>query len=148
ETHFWRYAATLASKYSWPLDRSLVEEAIGWLRSRESFPKAHFETGRALDALTDEIFLWDLFQAVVIGLSPPDAEILGEKTPDHLLWAEHLLDSKPDLRVIAVIRDPREVLRSQRSVPWGIHDPAAFTEKWLHLARCIEDCRRLFPDRV
>ena len=148
ETHFWRHAPALSERYTWPLDRDGASDAIAWLRSKDHFRELDFDIDRALDAIGPEAFLWDLFRGIVTALAPPDYEILGEKTPDHLLWAEQLLDGVPELKLIGVVRDPREVLRSHRSVPWGIHDPAPFAEKWVHHARCLDDCRRLFPDRV
>ncbi|HLT97836.1 MAG TPA: glycosyltransferase [Acidimicrobiia bacterium] len=148
ETHFWRHAPALSERYTWPLDRDGASDAIAWLRSKDHFRELDFDIDRALDAIGPEAFLWDLFRGIVTALAPPDYEILGEKPPDHLLWAEQLLDGVPELKLIGVVRDPREVLRSHRSVPWGIHDPAPFAEKWVHHARCLDDCRRLFPDRV
>jgi hypothetical protein len=73
----------------------------------------------------------------------PNAEVLGEKTPNHIAWWEHFAAARPELKFVAVVRDPRAVLRSQRSVPWGEHDAYALAERWLAHQRSIRDCRRL-----
>ena len=88
------------------------------------------------------IGLWQVFEATVTAMSP-NAEVLGEKTPNHIAWWEHFAATRPDLKFVAVVRDPRAVLRSQRSVTWGEHDAYALAERWLAHQRSIRDCRRL-----
>ena len=71
-----------------------------------------------------------LFDAVV-GTLAGNAEILGEKTPGHLRWAGSLARVRRDLRVIAVVRDPRASIASQHQTPWGgIHVDVA-ARRWL-----------------
>ena len=44
---------------------------------------------------------------------------VGEKTPDHALQIEELHRALPDARFIHIVRDPRAVVNSWRSVPWS-----------------------------
>lgn len=50
----------------------------------------------------------------------------GEKTPDHRLYIDLLLQWYPQARIIYMIRDPRAVCASLLSVPWGSPSPSVF----------------------
>lgn len=56
-------------------------------------------------------------------IAEPDTRIVVEKTPDHALWQESLLEIFPDVRVVHLVRDPRDVTASllAASREWG-HD--------------------------
>jgi hypothetical protein len=47
------------------------------------------------------------------------AAVVGEKTPNHVLYLPTLHDFFPDARFIHLVRDPRAVVNSWRSVPWS-----------------------------
>lgn len=148
ETHFWRHAAAMARRFQFPVDNNGAVDVLQWFASLESSEHLRFDpvvVGRSLDQRS---FQWHVFTALVRALAPPDAEVLGEKTPDHLRWAEQLLAATPELCLIGLVRDPREVYRSHCSVPWGVDDTLTFGEKWVELSRRLRDCRRLFRDRV
>ena len=83
------------------------------------------------------IGLWTLFESLVAALSPPDRTILGEKTPNHMFWWEQMKLAVPELKLIAVVRDPADVLRSHRGVSWGEHDVHAFAERWIAHQRIV-----------
>lgn len=70
----------------------------------------------ACTAFTDVVFA-----AVLRGRS--DAEVLVEKTPDHVAFAEEILAVYPEAVFLHVIRDPRAVVCSLRSAAasWGAH---------------------------
>ena len=148
ETHFWRYAADLADKFPPPLDHEASEAAMAWFLSLQSSAELHTDAESVAAHLHDGVYLWDLFAALVASLSPAGTKFLGEKTPDHAFWAPQLLAAIPRLRLIGVVRDPREVYRSQQSVPWGIGDPWESADKWVAHVRVLEDVERLFPGRV
>ncbi|KAA3639351.1 MAG: hypothetical protein DWP92_04800 [Armatimonadetes bacterium] len=148
ETHFWRHANALSRRFPPPLDTSTARAALGWFLSLPSSDGIDVGIDDVCAGLQEPIYLWDLFESVVGAIARADVECLGEKTPDHLLWANQLLEAIPDLKVIGVVRDPRELLRSHRDVPWGITEASALAEKWVHLARALGDCQRRFPDRV
>jgi len=148
ETHFWRHAAAIAERFPPPLSRESAHAAFQWFSDLESSSELDIQPHVLVDGLPDDSYLWDLFNALVVGLSPSEAIHLGEKTPDHARWCLQLLQAVPHLAVVGLIRDPREVYRSHLAVPWGIKDPWSFAEKWVEHARILADLDRLFPDRT
>ena len=46
-------------------------------------------------------------------------EVVGEKTPNHLLYMSEIKQFFPSACFIHIIRDPRAVVNSWRSVPWS-----------------------------
>jgi hypothetical protein len=84
----------------------------------------------------------------MVSAMSPSATVLGEKTPNHIAWWEQFANAQPHLKYIAVVRDPRAVLNSQRGVAWGEPNAYALAERWLAHQRSIRDCARLLgPDR-
>ena len=71
----------------------------------------------------------DLYVAVVRAMTG-EAALVGEKTPEHLPWWRPLTRALPDLRVVAVVRDPRGVMASHAEVPWGIRSAGHLAEQW------------------
>ena len=56
--------------------------------------------------------------------------IVGEKTPNHLLYMPILQEFFPSARFIHIIRDPRSVVKSWRKVPWSNGSLARDAEVW------------------
>lgn len=146
ETHFWRHAMAMATRFDFPLDDEAAREAMSWFATLDSSAELAIDVSDVVNRLDDEAYLWDLFVALTASLSPPGSEILGEKTPDHARWAMQLMRTVPDLTIFGVVRDPREVYRSHLSVPWGIRDPWTFAEKWIEHSRILDDLERLYPE--
>jgi hypothetical protein len=70
------------------------------------------------------------------------ARIVGEKTPNHLLHMPVLERMYPGARFVHVIRDPRGVCHSMRSVPWSKGSAGRDAEMW---RRYMEVARRQPP---
>jgi hypothetical protein len=58
------------------------------------------------------------------------AKVIGEKTPNHLLHMRLLEQSLPGARFVHVMRDPRAVALSMRSVPWSKGSVDRDAETW------------------
>jgi hypothetical protein len=88
-----------------------------------------------------------LFDAVVAQLAGP-AAVLGEKTPGHLHWAGRLAAARPDLRIVAVVRDPRAVAASHRAVPWGADPVEVTAARWVDDQRALADLQAALGPRL
>jgi hypothetical protein len=65
------------------------------------------------------------------------AALVGEKTPDHLIYAPVLADFFPSARFIHIVRDPRAVVNSRRRMPWaatGVFENAEIWHKYMRYA--------------
>jgi len=152
ETHFWSRAAGAAAAFEWPLrgeDRHAAVEYLLREVSGGELPIAAIDVTREMMGRQRRIGLWTVFESLVSAMSPSDRSVLGEKTPNHMFWWEHLQTAVPGLKLLAVVRDPRAVLRSHRGVDWGEHDAYALAERWIaHQRTALDALRILGPDRV
>lgn len=85
--------------------------------------------------------------AVARGVDRP-----GEKTPDHLEHVATLLSSYPEAKVIAIVRDGRDVVLSLQATPWARADSPRrfwlFCLKWSDAASRVMELRREWePER-
>ncbi|MGN9909756.1 sulfotransferase family protein [Phytohabitans sp. LJ34] len=149
ETHFLhRYAPRLLARRRFPLTRREVARELDDFRHLPTSDGLRLDTGEVLDLVGRRCdTLLDFFAAVVVALCPPAARY-GEKTPEHLLWWRPLADADPGLRLVGVVRDPRAVAASHRSVPWGVEDAAVLAEEWaLDQRQLRAAARHLGPGR-
>ncbi len=149
ETHFWSKAAEAAGAFDWPLQGENRFAAVEYLLRELAggdLPATPTEVAAEMTRRGRRIGLWTVFESLVSVMSPPDRLVLGEKTPNHMFWWEQLLAAQPDLKLLAVVRDPRAVLRSHRGVVWGEHDAHALAERWVAHMRAALDAARIFGD--
>lgn len=59
-----------------------------------------------------------------------NVSLVGEKTPNHVLFLSTLQEFFPNARFINIIRDPRAVVNSWRSVPWSSGNLIRDAEHW------------------
>jgi len=67
-----------------------------------------------------------------------EARLVGEKTPNHVLYMRELQVLFPSCLFVHIVRDPRAVASSRRSVPWStgtLRGDAGVWRKWLSTAR-------------
>lgn len=149
ETHVLR----LAPAALW--DRPLTPEDVLSLCDRlEQSPSAPIPTS-VLDAAIQRVQAgWPTPCTLVelaFWLSAPEldeAAAVGEKTPAHLMWAGRAMAADPELKVVALIRDPRDVHRSLREVPWNAGDPVENALRWRRYERESRRLLRMHPERV
>lgn len=131
ETHFLnRYVPDLLARTRFPLEGARLRDELDRFLDCDTSLDLPLDVddavdrigGRAEDAL-------ELFDAVA-GAMAPDASILGEKTPEHLLWWRALHVARPQLRFVGVVRDPRAVVASQRKVHWGLRSHLQLAAQW------------------
>ena len=58
--------------------------------------------------------------------------IVGEKTPNHVLYMPDIQTIFPEACFIHIVRDPRSVVNSWRSVPWSTGTVSGDAEMWRH----------------
>ena len=68
--------------------------------------------------------------------------VVGEKTPNHLLYMQTLQRFFPDARFVHIVRDPRGVVNSWRDVPWSTGRISGDAEVW---RRYLATARRRPP---
>jgi hypothetical protein len=132
ETHLLSLVAQdVLPRVSFPLDLPALTKLL------DPFIAFHRADGLDVDAANiierlggtaDSIFA--VFAAAAAEMAGP-GEVLGEKTPEHLLWWRPLTLAFPDLKVVAVVRDPRAVVASNLEVPFGMRWPDLITERWV-----------------
>lgn len=72
---------------------------------------------------------------------------IGEKTPDHIEIATYLAKIDPGLRVVDIVRDPRDVALSHRHVPWGETNASFMALRWQRAMRRAERASRTLGER-
>jgi len=87
-----------------------------------AFRTAALETPRSIPALFERLL--SEFGKV------HHATLVGEKTPNHLLYMPILISLFPKARFIHIVRDPRAVVQSWRSVPWSTGTLAGDAQVW------------------
>lgn len=131
ETHFLsRFALPLLGRRRMPMDSAVVREELDAYLAMPTSLGLRLDRDEVLDHLGPGPHrLIDVFGAVVAGLAGP-ARLYGEETPEHLRWLGPLSRALPQLRVVAVVRDPRAVAASHAAVPWGVKPPQLLAEQW------------------
>ena len=59
------------------------------------------------------------------------ADVLVEKTPDHVHWADRILAYWPDAKIVEVVRDGRDVVTSLGHTSWAPADRRLQAQKWV-----------------
>jgi hypothetical protein len=155
ETHFFaRFALDLLARHRFPLSGPELADAVAAFARSGPAPEKAVDGGAVEVAGLDVAALdvaavvadlggtcrrpLELFDAVVRQLAGP-AEVLGEKTPNHLVWWRPISVAAPWMRFVVVVRDPRAVVASNLDMPWrtdatlpawGDHIHLAFAMLW------------------
>lgn len=149
ETHFFSlFALDLAARRRFPIKGpDLRAELVAYSSMRETE-----DLGLRID---DAMGLLDgrcssvgqFFSALVRTLVGPVIPVCGEKTPDHLLWWRPVTRAFPELRIVAVVRDPRAVVASSLEVPFGMRHPLLLAQRWAADQRQLAVAEKLLGPR-
>ena len=91
-----------------------------------------------------ELFRW----ALETFRKSQKAEIVGEKTPNHLLYIPELKSMFPNCGFIAITRDPRAVVASWKKVPWSTGCAAGDARVWDRYQRHLNDHLQIFKNSI
>jgi hypothetical protein len=148
ETHFLDRRGLPVLRAGFPLEGAALRDEL------ERF--VTFQAGRGVDvdvdALQDAVgerasTLVALFAAIVTGMTGP-AALVGEKTPEHLLWLPYLARALDQLKVVAVVRDPRAVVASNLAVPFGMDALELIAQRWQSDQRLLAGATATLGDRL
>jgi Sulfotransferase family len=123
ETHFFSaFASDLLHRRRFPLGGADLEQELQSYGRTEGARGLGLDTRAVIEDLHGEADSpFDLFESIVRTIAPA-ASVLGEKTPDHLLWWPALSEAVPWLRFVVCVRDPRAVVSSALQMPWQSRD--------------------------
>jgi hypothetical protein len=135
ETHFFSdFGWALAHRRQFPLGLPELREEIERFSALDNSKGLKLDVDQLVDQMGGECSsLLGLFDAIVRHLTGP-AEIWGEKTPGHLWWWRAIARAAPWMRFIVTVRDPRAVVASTLSMPWGVSDDLKPFGDKIHLA--------------
>ena len=103
--------------------------------SRSDFVERAHKTDRSYGALFDLLLSSFARQR--------GATVVGEKTPNHLLYIPTLSRFFPSARFLHIVRDPRAVVASWKNVPWSSGTVAGDALVWRRYIRtALEPSRR------
>lgn len=138
ETHFFsHFARPLLDSGRLPLAGGDLRAALVEYTQIPSCRGLDLDVGAVVERLEGRAAsVWELFAAIVGTLAGP-AEVVGEKTPDHLLWWRPITQVWPELRLVLVVRDPRAVVASNLGVPFGMSSPLLLAERWVADVRLV-----------
>jgi hypothetical protein len=144
ETHFFTTlpAGLARRRRRFPLETVELTQELAWYANHKAIRGLELDTRRLVERLNGRCAsLTALFAALLAELTE-DAEIVGEKTPEHLIWWRPITEALPGLRLIVVVRDPRSVVASTKEVPWGHRSHAVWATRWRMDSREILAARR------
>lgn len=126
---FGPFLLRLLGRNTFPLERAELREELG----RYAAAAAPRELEVDVDGIIEDLggrcsSPFEMFAAIVRSLAGEGA-VFGEKTPQHLVWWRPLLRAKPGLKLVAVVREPRDVVASSLDKPWV--KPRRMLEVWL-----------------
>jgi hypothetical protein len=152
ETHFYSVAIRRfrAAGLSFPMQPSEVREAMELWAALPLVEGLEVDVDAVVETLGERCDRpAALLAAIVRQLAPAPAAIVGEKTPDHLRHWRRMTRDMPDLKVIWVVRDARDVAPSLCAVPWGDTSIVGAARRWKRdVARLHEARGELATDRL
>ena len=72
--------------------------------------------------------------------------IIGEKTPKHILHTEDILRAFPKAKIISLFRDPRAVAHSEKCVKFGSPSVFITSKRWRKYVKMHYQLKRELPD--
>jgi glycosyltransferase involved in cell wall biosynthesis len=121
ETFFMRHFWEQQDAYGDLLDDAALDRLIDDLTATAAFEDMGLDEDAFRTAVHRAPHRWDTVFRVLLEqfAERRDAQFVGEKTPNHVLFLPTLCRWYPDARFVHLVRDPRAVSNSWRTVPWS-----------------------------
>jgi hypothetical protein len=131
ETHFWHiFAIGLLRRRTFPLDAAALRQELSAYSTLEATDGLDLNVDRIIEDLHGHCAdAFELFGSIVRSLAG-DANTYGEKTPPHLRWWRPLAKTRMNLKIVAVVRDPRAVVASNLQVPFSMTSHVLLAMRW------------------
>lgn len=69
----------------------------------------------------------------------------GGKTPDYTAYQQELFELFPDIKIIHIVRDGRDVASSLNKLSWGPNDPIVAANYWMKRVQTGSEGNKLLP---
>ena len=131
---------TGVSRGSFGTDATTVDEKIELMISKWWLADMRLSKESIRKHLGQQEGSWrNLFIAMMASLANDQAfRCFGEKTVNHVEYADELLNAYPSCRMIQVLRDPRAAFASFRAAPIGSNEVSQFVKDWTMAAEVDE----------
>lgn len=129
ETNFFRGI----SRGSFGVDGESLEQKLDKLFSKWWISDIPMERETVKQNLGNHEPSWrNLFVAMLASIPSPGKEpvCFGEKTVDHIAYADELLQQYPRCKLLQIIRDPRAALASYQAAAIGSNQPSQLIADW------------------
>ncbi len=147
ETHFFSVFAP-TQEWRFPLDAARLHRHLGAYADLTMSPISHNDIPPIVDTLAGTAAtVFDLFAAIVDHLTTA-GDLIGEKTPHHLLWLRQLSRIYPASKFVWVVRDPRAIVESNRRMPFGMTSVTALAGMWRSDQSVMSTAASQLGDRV
>jgi hypothetical protein len=146
ETHFFTgFYAGLIRRATFPLSEDVLRNELLRYMALDTSADMNLNVESIIDGLGGGCGNpVELFGAITRALAG-NAEVVGEKTPDHLRWWRPLSKALPDLRVVGVVRDPRAVVSSHMRLRPGSAVAALVADRWRSDQQEMEKAQAALP---
>lgn len=132
ETHFMQYFWNHRSSFGNLQEDENFRHLLNQLIAIPEFGEMGINTNQFVEiAWQKERTYQSLFEQLLQEFKTiKNVSVVGEKTPNHILFLTPLKEFFPKARFINIIRDPRGVVNSWRSVPWSSGKITQDAQRW------------------
>ena len=137
ETFFMRHFWEQRDAYGDLSENAVLDRLVDDLTATSAFKEMGLDDTAFRAAVREAPRRWEEVFRVFLQqfAASRDASFVGEKTPNHVLSLPTLRRWFPEARVVHLVRDPRAVVNSWRTVPWSSGYRWRDAEIWVEYVR-------------
>lgn len=152
ETHFFYSCKSINNKYcDATCEKRFRKELIEfWCRNKTRIGDLQLSENRLKDfaaklGLHKPFDLYNLHLTLYRKIR--GKQIVGEKTPKHILFTEDIIEAFPKAKIISLFRDPRAVAHSEKCVQFGSPSVFITSKRWRKYVKTHHYLRRRFSEK-